>query len=109
VVDVAEERMASRPRLGHRGLVALGDGCELPHSEFAARGDWWRRLERGLVVDVGGLVTAEDADDDFGDELGAQRPEPATSLATSLGELRLAQDVEPQRCLARPAGIAGVW
>jgi hypothetical protein len=93
------------PRLlGHPVLGALGEGCELPHSEFAARGDRWRRLEQGLDVDVGGLVTTENADDDFGDELGAQRPEPATPI---LAELRLAQDVEPQRCLPAQPGLPG--
>jgi hypothetical protein len=85
------------------GLGALREGCELPHGELPARGDWWCGLERGLVIDVGGLVTAKDADDDFSDELGAQRAESATLLA----DLRLAQDVVPQRCLASPAGIAG--
>ena len=87
------------------GLGALREGCELPHGELTARGDWWCGLERGLVIDVGGLVTAKDADDDFSDELGAQRAESATFLA----DLRLAQDVVPQRCLASPAGIAGIW
>ena len=98
--------------LGHRGLDALGEGCELSHGEFAARGDWWRRLEWSLVVDVGRLVTAEDADDDFGDELGAQRAEPATSLA----DLRLAQDVKttavpcpPSRDCPGLVGPARCW
>src|SRR2546425_7063105 len=78
--------------------VLAGRDEEVPDLKVARLVGWQRRAPGGIVGEIGLRITADDADDDLGDDAATD----FAKVVTCAANRGFAEDIEPQRRLILP-------